>query len=136
MYFIPTQVGQACLLLDNPADESLPRLSDSQHEQCLRMLLRAYGTMNHDYAWKTGGETVLLAKIGIDTGLLNSNNTMCERSSPGGDDDVDCVIVKDAYGRIHNNLLPPTDPRADGFHADGALGQRGGALYTGTYGSD
>lgn len=68
----------------------------------------------------TGANTLDVAKIGIDAGLLTDNAT----------------IVADGYARIHKEVVVQNATKADGIRADGSFGQHGGIIYNGNYGKD
>jgi hypothetical protein len=45
-------------------------------------------------------------------------------------------MLRDAYSRIHNDVIVENAVAADGIRPDGSFGQHGGLLYTGNYGKD
>ncbi|KAF8898701.1 polysaccharide lyase family 8 protein [Infundibulicybe gibba] len=113
---IPELVSQTCLLLNDT-------LAPIQLSNCTHMTGRAYGTFDHNIngvGFLTGANTLDVAKIGIDQGLLNFNVS----------------LITDAYGRVHNELTIKDELRADGIRPDGSFGQHGGILYNGNYGKD
>ena len=63
-------VGESCLLLNNT-------LLPTELGNCSKISLRAYGTFDH-LSSLTGANTLDVAKIGIDNGLLVLNQTMSE----------------------------------------------------------
>ena len=114
---IPELVGEACLLVG--ADV----LTDSQVGNCTNILGRAFGTFGRNVnglGFLTGANTLDVAKIGIDSGLLVDNAT----------------IIADGYSRIHNEVVVQNATKADGIRADGSFGQHGGIIYNGNYGKD
>ncbi len=68
----------------------------------------------------TGANLLDVARIGIDEGLLNSNES----------------LLIDAYNRIHGEVIIENEIESDGIRADGSFGQHGGVLYNGNYGKD
>ena len=68
----------------------------------------------------TGANTLDVAAISIDGGLLTANETQ----------------IRSAYGRVHSEVVIQNALRADGICADGSFGQHGGIIYNGNYGKD
>ena len=82
------------------------------------MALRAYGTFGHNVNGLgviTGANTLDIASIGVDIGLLNMNTS----------------ILQDAYNRIHAEVTVQEQTKADGIRPDGSFGQHSGILYNG-----
>lgn len=93
-------------------------LTSSQSDSCSKMALRAYGTFGHiinGLGPITGSNTLDIASIGIDIGLLHRNAS----------------ILQDAYDRVHAEVVIQDTPKADGIRPDGSFGQHGGILYNG-----
>ncbi|KAK0465143.1 polysaccharide lyase family 8 protein [Desarmillaria tabescens] len=106
----------ACLLLDTS-------LSDDELAGCLHIIQRAYNTFQTGIIGVssiTGSNLLDIAGIGLDLGLLTSNET----------------ILTDAYDRAHGELSIKTAVSADGIRPDGSFGQHNGLLYNGDYGKD
>jgi hypothetical protein len=113
---IPNLVGQTCLLLNDT-------LSVSELASCGNMTLRAFGTFDrivNGLGYLTGANTLDVAKIGLDHGLLVQNVT----------------LIVDALGRVHNEVVVQQQTTADGIRPDGSFGQHGGMIYNGNYGKD
>ncbi|TFK30475.1 chondroitin AC lyase [Coprinopsis marcescibilis] len=111
---IPELVGQSCLLLGNS-------LSASEAASCIRITFRSFNTFGRSIngvGYLTGANTLDVARIGIDHGLLSSNAS----------------IVNEAYRRTHDELVVQNDTKADGIRLDGSFGQHAGILYNGNYG--
>lgn len=73
------------------------------------MTARSYGTFDHNIngvGFLTGANTLDVAKIGIDLGILT----------------VNASLLKDAYRRVHNELQIQQSVRADGIRPDGSFG--------------
>ena len=84
---------------------------------------RAFGTFGrfvNGLGFLTGANTLDVAKIGIDSGLLTDNAT----------------VIADGYARIHAEVVVQNATKADGIRADGSFGQHGGIIYNGNYGKD
>ncbi|KAI8995602.1 galactose mutarotase-like protein [Trametes punicea] len=114
---IPELVGEGCLLVGAAS------LTDTQVNNCTHIMTRAFGTFDHyvnGLGYLTGANTLDVAKIGIDSGLLINNAS----------------IVTDGYGRIHNEVVIQNAVAADGIRPDGSFGQHGGIIYNGNYGKD
>ena len=84
------------------------------------MLARTYGTFDRfvgGVGYLTGANTLDVASISLDYGLLDNNAT----------------IVADAYRRVHNEVVIVDGVMADGIRRDGSFGQHGGGkfLFTG-----
>lgn len=113
---IPGLAGQTCLMLNDT-------LTATQLSNCARMTGRSYGTFDHyinGIGYLTGANTLDVAKMGIDSSLLNLNVSM----------------LTDAYRRVHSELSIKTQVKADGIRPDGSFGQHEGILYNGNYGKD
>ena len=114
---VPELVSEACLLAGTST------LSATQLDNCTRILDRAFGTfttIGQGNSFLTGANTLDVAKIGIDVGLLTDNAT----------------IVADGYARIHSEVVVQNAVKADGIRADGSFGQHSGLIYNGNYGKD
>ncbi|KAI0825160.1 galactose mutarotase-like protein [Trametes gibbosa] len=114
---IPELIGEGCLLVG--ADS----LTESQVNNCTHITTRAFGTFDHNVnglGFLTGANTLDVAKIGIDSGLLINNAS----------------ILTDGYGRIHKEVVVQNAVKADGIRPDGSFGQHGGIIYNGNYGKD
>ncbi|KAI0067696.1 polysaccharide lyase family 8 protein [Artomyces pyxidatus] len=113
---IPTFIGKDCLLLNNS-------LTPTELGNCTHITGRAYatfGTQINGLGSITGANTLDIASIGIDLGLLTVNESLLE----------------DAFGRIHSEVVIENGVKADGIRADGSFGQHAGLLYNGNYGKD
>ena len=109
-------VGQSCLLISD-------KLTDTQASNCTYITGLTYGTFGHsvhNLGIATGANLLDIAKIGIDQGLRNMNES----------------IISDAYSRIHNEVIIENKVKADGIRADGSFGQHSGVIYNGNYGKD
>ncbi|KAI0651821.1 chondroitin AC/alginate lyase [Trametes meyenii] len=114
---IPELVGEACLLVGANA------LTDPQVNNCTHITTRAFGTFGqhvNGLGTLTGANTLDVAKIGIDSGLLINNAS----------------ILTDGYARIHSEVVVQNATKADGIRPDGSFGQHGGIIYNGNYGKD
>jgi hypothetical protein len=101
---IPTWVGQVCLLLGDS-------LTASERASCQRFTGRAYNTFLtgiNGVSAITGANTLDIASIGIDQGLLVSNVS----------------LVSDGYSKIHGELTVKNELKADGIRADGSFGEK------------
>jgi hypothetical protein len=110
---IPDFVGKVCNLVRG-------ELSASQLGSCNRMLARTYGTFDRyvgGVGYLTGANTLDVASISLDYGLLNDNTT----------------VVADAYRRLHNEVILVDVVRADGIRRDGSFGQHSGCEYFDRY---
>lgn len=113
---IPELVGETCIMLNDT-------LSANDLQGCSNITLRAYGTFDHNIngvGTLTGANTLDVAKIGLDQGLLVQNQT----------------LVTDAYRRVHDEVVIEQNTTADGIRPDGSFGQHGGIVYNGNYGKD
>lgn len=113
---VPGYVGQSCLLLNGT-------LSTKDLEGCSLIPLRSFGTFGrfiNGIGYLTGANTLDVAKIGLDQGLLTQNQS----------------LVTDAYGRVHAEVVIQQSTTADGIRPDGSFGQHSGILYNGNYGKD
>ena len=80
------------------------------------MLARTYGTFDRfvgGVGYLTGANTLDVAHIALDYGLLNNNAT----------------VVADAYRRLHNEVIIIDGVRADGIRRDGSFGQHSGGEF-------
>ncbi|KAI1790344.1 polysaccharide lyase family 8 protein [Ganoderma leucocontextum] len=114
---VPALVGETCNLI------GASYLSASQLSNCTNILDRSFGTFGryvNGLGYLTGANTLDVAKIGIDGGLLTGNAT----------------LVAAGYQRIHSEVVVQNAVRADGIRADGSFGQHGGIIYNGNYGKD
>lgn len=78
------------------------------------MLARTYGTFDRyieGIGYLTGANTLDVASISLDYGLLNDNTS----------------VVSDAYLRLHNEVVIADGIRADGIRRDGSFGQHSGS---------
>ena len=106
---IPGFLGKVCTLVREG-------LSESQFNNCNRMLARSYGTFDRSVwgiGYLTGANTLDVAHIALDYGLLNNNAT----------------IVADAYRRLHNEVIIVDGVGADGIRRDGSFGQHAGGKF-------
>ncbi|EGN94539.1 polysaccharide lyase family 8 protein [Serpula lacrymans var. lacrymans S7.3] len=113
---IPVFVSETCLLLNET-------LSPTQVGNCSNISLRAYGTFDHyvhGLGYLTGANTLDVAKVGIDQGILALNVS----------------LITDAYQRIHETVVIEPTVKADGIRPDGSFSQHDGILYSGNYGKD
>ncbi|KAG1783909.1 polysaccharide lyase family 8 protein [Suillus placidus] len=113
---IPELVSQSCLLLNDT-------LTLTQLGNCTHITLRAYGTFDHyvnGIGYITGANTLDVAKIGIDQGLLV----------------VNVSLITEAFMRIHETVVIEQPVRSDGIRTDGSFGQHLGIIYNGNYGKD
>ncbi|EAU93014.2 chondroitin AC lyase [Coprinopsis cinerea okayama7 len=113
---IPRLAGQSCLLLSDS-------LTLREREVCSNITRRSFGTFGiklNQVGYLTGANTLDVARVGIDCGLLNSNISM----------------IADAYRRIHDELVIQNVTKVDGIRADGSFAQHAGVLYNGNYGKD
>ena len=99
-------MGEVCNLVSG-------ELSESQFNSCNRMLARTYGTFDRfvgGVGFLTGANTLDVASISLDYGLLNDNAS----------------IVADSYRRLHNEVVIVDGVMADGIRRDGSFGQHSG----------
>ncbi|KAG1757532.1 polysaccharide lyase family 8 protein [Suillus lakei] len=116
LVLIPELVSQSCLLLNDT-------LSPTQLGNCSHITLRAYGTFDHyvnGIGYITGANTLDIAKIGIDQGLLV----------------VNVSLITDAFKRVHETVVIGQPVGSDGIRTDGSFGQHLGIIYNGNYGKD
>lgn len=73
---VPIQASQACLMLDTPPNANVPSLTDEQRAGCSKIFTRSYNTIDQGYEWNTAGDLVMIARVGVDTALMNKNVTM------------------------------------------------------------
>lgn len=117
MIGVPEVVGESCLLLGRE------NLSPTQVSNCTHFGQRSFATFDrhvNGLGTLTGANTLDVAKIGIDSGLLTDNAT----------------IITDGYRRIHNEVVVQNAIKSDGIRADGSFAQHGGIIYNGNYGKD
>ena len=92
-------------------------LSESQFDSCNRMLARTYGSFDRFIegldGYLTGANTLDVASIALDYGLLNDNAT----------------VVADAYRRLHGEVVIVDDVTGDGIRRDGSFGQHEGGEF-------
>ncbi|TCD71497.1 hypothetical protein EIP91_008878 [Steccherinum ochraceum] len=113
---VPKLIAPSCLLFNSS-------LTPTQRGNCSKIANRAYGTFIGGIvggAAVTGANTLDIATIGIDNGLLASNAT----------------LLSDAFNRVHTEVVVQNKVRVDGIHADGSFSQHDGILYNGNYGKD
>jgi hypothetical protein len=118
---VPRLITQSCLLLNHT-------LTPTQLSNCTTVSSRSFaqfGRTVNGLGTLTGANTLDVASIGIDGGLLTVNATQ----------------VSEAYGRVHaevvvQDVVRADGIRADGIRADGSFGQHGGIIYNGNYGKD
>ncbi|KAG0708897.1 polysaccharide lyase family 8 protein [Suillus ampliporus] len=113
---IPELVSQSCLLLNDT-------LTPTQLGNCTHITLRAYGTFDHyinGIGYLTGSNTLDVAKIGIDQGLLV----------------VNVSLITDAFRRVHEAVVIEQPIKSDGIRTDGSFSQHAGIIYNGNYGKD
>ncbi|KAG7450483.1 polysaccharide lyase family 8 protein [Guyanagaster necrorhizus] len=94
-------------------------LTEADESHCMLMSTRSYGAFARNASYMTGANILDVAKIGIDAGLLSSNES----------------FVADAYSKIHQELGIKDGIMVDGIRSDGSFGQHGGLLYNGNYGT-
>ncbi|KAI0800172.1 chondroitin AC/alginate lyase [Fomes fomentarius] len=114
---VPDVVSESCLLIGKDT------LTPTQVGNCTKITQRTFGTFDrhvNGLGTLTGANTLDVARIGINNGLLTDNAT----------------IVQDGYRRIHNEVVVQNATFADGIRADGSFGQHGGIIYNGNYGKD
>ncbi|RDX55891.1 galactose mutarotase-like protein [Lentinus brumalis] len=114
---IPSLVGETCLLLGTD------KLSQSQLDGCKTMTSRTAATLVdgvQGMGQLTGANTLDVAKITIDGGLLASNATQ----------------IAEGYKHVHSEVVVRDDIKADGIRSDGSFGQHAGLMYNGNYGKD
>ncbi|THH34187.1 hypothetical protein EUX98_g65 [Antrodiella citrinella] len=113
---VPKLVAPTCLLLNGS-------LTPAELGNCTKISNRAYGTFNTGIVGGgavTGANTLDIATIGIDNGLLTSNMT----------------LLSDAFNRVHAEVVVQNTLRQDGIRADGSFAQHEGIIYNGNYGKD
>ncbi|KAK0198423.1 polysaccharide lyase family 8 protein [Armillaria mellea] len=110
---VPQLVVDVCLIMGTDI------LSEADESHCMLMSTRSYGAFARHASYMTGANILDVAKIGIDAGLLSSNQS----------------FVADAYSKIHQELLIKDGIMVDGIRSDGSFGQHGGLLYNGNYGT-
>ena len=80
------------------------------------MLARTYGASDsfiQGIGYLTGANTLDVAGISLDYGLLNDNTS----------------VVEDSYRRLHNEVVIEDGVMADGIRRDGSFGQHSGSKY-------
>ena len=113
---VPKLVAASCLLLNDT-------LTPTQLGNCTNISSRSYHTFISGIvggAAVTGANTLDIATIGIDNGLLTANTS----------------LLSDAFGRVHAEVVTQSKPRTDGIWPDGSFAQHGGIIYNGNYGKD
>ncbi|THH15976.1 hypothetical protein EW146_g4583 [Bondarzewia mesenterica] len=113
---IPGFVGETCLLLNDT-------LSTTEMGNCTKMTGRAFATFDtgiNGVSSITGSNTLDIASIGVDLGLLTVNET----------------LLDNAFDRVHDEVVVQNTVKADGIRADGSFGQHSGIIYNGNYGKD
>ena len=98
-------------------------LTDSQLSNSTNIAGRAYATFGRSIngvGFLTGANTLDVASVGIDQGLLT----------------VNASLVAGAFQRIHNEVVVQQAVAADGIRPDGSFGQHAGLIYNGNYGKD
>ncbi|KAK0208322.1 chondroitin AC/alginate lyase [Desarmillaria ectypa] len=111
---VPQMVVDACLIMGRKG------LPEDVANHYMSMAVRSYEVFNRPMNYMTGANILDVSKIGIDAGLLSSNET----------------LVADAYGRIHREVIIKNVVTVDGIRSDGSFGQHDGLLYNGNYGKD
>lgn len=89
-------MSQSCLLLNDT-------LTPTQLGNCSHITLRAYGTLDHyvnGIGYITGANTLDIAKIGIDQGLLV----------------VNVSLITDAFTRVHETVAIAQPVGSDGVN--------------------
>ncbi|KAK0208323.1 polysaccharide lyase family 8 protein [Desarmillaria ectypa] len=110
---VPQLVVDVCLIMGTDI------LTDTDESHCMLMSTRSYGAFARHASYMTGANILDVAKIGIDAGLLSSNES----------------FLADAYSKIHQELSIKDGIMVDGIRSDGSFGQHGGLLYNGNYGT-
>ncbi|TDL28471.1 polysaccharide lyase family 8 protein, partial [Rickenella mellea] len=113
---VPGNMMRSCLLLNDT-------LTATQLSNCTNFGSRAYGTFGrvvNGLGFLTGANTLDVASIGIDLGLLTGNVS----------------LIDNAYRRVHNEVVVQQAVKADGIRPDGSFGQHAGVIYNGNYGED
>ncbi|KAG1755247.1 polysaccharide lyase family 8 protein [Suillus paluster] len=116
--------GPACL--DSGGTPSCPCGTPgfwNKNYNCTHITLRAYGTFDHyinSIGYLTGSNTLDVAKIGIDQGLLV----------------VNVSLITDTFRRVHEAIVVEQPIKSDGIRTDGSFSQHIGIIYNGNYGKD
>ncbi len=76
-------------------------LSEADENHCMLMSTRSYGAFARHASYMTGANILDVAKIGIDAGLLSSNES----------------FVADAYSKIHQELAVKDGIMVDGIRS-------------------
>ncbi|KAK0506120.1 polysaccharide lyase family 8 protein [Armillaria luteobubalina] len=97
---VPQLVVDACLIMGTDI------LLEADENHCMLMSTRSYGAFARHASYMTGANILDVAKIGIDAGLLSSNES----------------FVADAYSKIHQELSIKDGIMADGIRSDGSFG--------------
>ncbi|CAL1695908.1 unnamed protein product [Somion occarium] len=108
--------SNVCLLLNDT-------LLQSELDSCARITGRAFSTFSTGIPVLgpiTGANTLDIASVGIDKGLLTKNVS----------------LLFDAYKRVHAEITVENRVKADGIRSDGSFSQHAGILYNGNYGKD
>ena len=99
------------------------KLSQSQLDGCKSMTSRTAATLVNGVQGMgqlTGANTLDVAKIAIDSGLLTNNASQ----------------VAEGYKHVHSEVVIRDAVKADGIRPDGSFGQHAGLMYNGNYGKD
>ena len=110
-------MGETCLLIGTD------KLSQSQLDGCKSMTSRTAATLVNGVQGMgqlTGANTLDVAKIAIDGGLLTNNASQ----------------VAEGYKHVHSEVVIRDAVKADGIRPDGSFGQHAGLMYNGNYGKD
>ncbi|OAA38183.1 polysaccharide lyase family 8 protein [Beauveria brongniartii RCEF 3172] len=105
-----TLSSTACLLARDG------HLSQEQHQGCIRLTERTYGTIGT----LTAANIVLVLQSAVSLGLFTNNVT----------------IVESAMKRTFSVMTFSDEAMQDGIHRDGSFLQHDGILYNGNYGKD
>lgn len=109
---VPHLVVDTCMIIGRK------ELPEDVVNHCMSMATRSYEVFGRPKNFMAGANILDVSKIGIDAGLLSSNET----------------LVADAYDRIHREVIIKNVVKSDGIRSDGSFGQHGGLLYNGNYG--
>ncbi|KAK0465141.1 polysaccharide lyase family 8 protein [Desarmillaria tabescens] len=109
---VPKLVVDSCLIMGRK------ELPEDVANHCMFMATRSYEVFDRPKNHMAGANILDVSKIGIDAGLLSSNQT----------------LVADAYGRIHREVVIKNVVKVDGIKSDGSFNQHDGSLYNGNYG--
>ncbi|KAK0233200.1 polysaccharide lyase family 8 protein [Armillaria fumosa] len=111
-------IGVPHLVIDTCMVIGRKELPEDVMNHCMSMATRSYEVFGRPKNFMAGANILDVSKIGIDAGLLSSNET----------------LVADAYDRIHREIVIKSVVRSDGIRSDGSFGQHSGLLYNGNYG--